>query len=111
MRIVMIHALVNEAVKLSASLECDGTTRVVDYLLSVNNIPHRCYLGTIRYRDSLQGLHFWTELEIDGETYVIDHKSRMWLGPEVSEGLFKKSTSTSEYEGQEIQLKTTRLLF
>lgn len=76
-----------------APVECDGMTRAISALLSINGIEHQTF-GGILADDSAVGseanvgvTHFWIKLA-DGST--IDYRARMWLGPEAPHGVFQE---------------------
>jgi hypothetical protein len=52
-------------------------------------------------------LHFWIELP-DGS--VVDYKSRMWLGKNAQQGVFKPNKKT-EYIGREVDLKVSKVIY
>ena len=69
-------------------LECDGMTRVISYILTMEKIPHSVFIGTI----TIQGKgkfspHFWIRLRTGD---IIDYRSRMWFGRDVDipQGIF-----------------------
>lgn len=92
-------------------LECDGMTRVLSYVLMVNNIKHTVYQGSVEYEDDDIPLHFWIELS-DGRT--VDYRARMWLGDhkDVPHGVFKKSKFPKvKYQGKAIKMNVDKRMF
>lgn len=85
-------------------LECDGATRVMDYLLTKNGIKHTVMVGKGSL-GKVEVLHFWIEIE----DMKLDLKSKMWFGDEATEGLFKDSKV--KYVGNPTELNVTDLMF
>jgi hypothetical protein len=81
-------------------LECDGLSRVLSYILTVNNIEHEVCVGEII--DTTTGNefapHFWIDLP-DGKR--IDYRARMWLGKyeHIPHGIFDPSNYQVKYNG------------
>tara|TARA_B100000963_G_scaffold8974_3_gene7090 strand:- start:3050 stop:4339 length:1290 start_codon:yes stop_codon:yes gene_type:complete len=90
------------------SLECDGTSRIIDYVASLNGIQTQPKMGAIIKKngsDIVDGFepHFWNEIYIDGEKYIIDYRAQMWLGDSAPHGLFKESDLKNwEYIGDNV---------
>jgi len=85
-------------------LECDGCTRVLDYLLTKNNIEHKCYVGEASLgKNSMP--HFWIKI---GKN-ILDLKSKMWFGEDAKEGLFTDSPVI--YKGKEVNLNTDERMY
>ena len=88
-------------------LECDGSTRVLHYVFTKNGVKHKVMQGSVKIgKNKIIPLHFWLELP-DGN--IVDYKSRMWLGNDVDEGIFKPKKGT--YIGKEIDLPMNETLY
>jgi hypothetical protein len=88
-------------------LECDGSTRVLHYVFTKNGVEHKVMQGSVKIsKNKIIPLHFWIELP-DGN--IVDYKSRMWLGNDVDEGIFKPKKNT--YVGKEINLPMNETLY
>ena len=85
-------------------LECDGSTRVLDYLLTHNNIDHTVMLGTASLGEE-EMMHYWIIID----DMILDMKSKMWFGDKAEEGLFK--VSKVKYEGKPIKLNKSKMMF
>src|SRR3989344_381923 len=77
----------------SASVECDGMTRLISMLLERERIPHLVMQGRLRMRaqDQPDGTtpaicHWWITL---GSDVVVDYRARMWMGPAAPHGVFR----------------------
>lgn len=95
---------------LSKQLECDGTVKVLHYLLKQNNIPHKVIQGEVidDLNEDAIPLHFWIEI---GE-YLVDYKARMWLDNNAPNGVFKrKDFPYYIYNGDEININVSTLIF
>ena len=94
-------------------LECDGQTRVLHYVLDYHKVPHRVKQGCVEMADdNYFEPHFWIELEVDGETYIVDYRARMWLGEEAPHGVFKPSDHPeATYEGCDCVMPVSDALF
>jgi hypothetical protein len=89
-------------------LECDGLTRVIDFILEKNGIRHKTFAGEISYKDK-SIIHYWIQLE-DGR--IIDYRARMWLGKRAPHGVFKLSKhSPIKYKGIVYPLHISENLF
>ena len=93
------------------SLECDGLTRVIAYILRSNGIEHRTMFGSL-YRCSTRETvhpHFW--IELDG--HVLDFRARAWLGytEAVPHGLFNPQNYEVTYSGSEVHIDVDKLRF
>lgn len=62
----------------SASTECDGQTRLVNYKLLELSIPHTVMCGAVSNAIGEIPLHYWIELEIEKQHHIIDYRCRMW---------------------------------
>ncbi len=71
--------------------ECDGTSRVIAYLLAQEQEEFRIVSGHVELGEE-RIPHMW----IEWNGYIVDFKSKMWLGPEASEGFFKESKQVYE---------------
>lgn len=85
-------------------LECDGCTRVLDYLLTKNNVNHTCYMGKASF-GKVSIPHFWIKI---GDK-ILDLKSKMWFGEDAKEGLFTDSPIT--YSGKPVALNTDERMY
>lgn len=103
-KIDKINKIISDNKDKLKNLECDGATRVMDYLLTNNKIDHIVMIGEASFKDETI-FHYW--IKIDDMT--LDLKSKMWFGNEVEEGLFKKSRV--KYKGKPVELNTTKLMF
>lgn len=103
-KIDKINSIIEDAKNKIKFLECDGATRVFDYLLTNNNIKHIVMVGTASLEDK-EMLHYWIKID----DMILDLKSKMWFGDEASEGLFK--TSKVKYNGKPIDLNTPELMY
>lgn len=86
-------------------LEAEGATKILSKYLYDADIKHEIKVGEIsevfdgKVEDSFFP-HFWIETDIDGETYILDYKSRLWMDEDAPEGIFKKSkTGSFKYDG------------
>lgn len=101
--------IINKAENLCANLECDGTTRVLNYLLTTNNITHEVKCGSLDMGNEHVPLHYW--IELPGET-IIDLKAKMWLkNKKAPHGVFKKSDTKAVYSGETIDMRTSETIF
>ena len=106
-----ITKIVDQAKSLVNGLECDGSTRVMVYLLTQAHVKFDVMVGYIGLGDYEFDPHFWIETRIDNATYIIDLKSKMWLGDDADEGIFKKTETKTEYDGHPIQMKCDQHIF
>ncbi len=94
-------------------LECDGATKVINYLLTKDGITHKVMVGTATYiKEGAENHmaiqpHYW--IEIDDIT--IDLKSKMWFGDIALEGLFETAKSKIQYSGRQIQMQTGDVIY
>ena len=84
-----------------SGLECDGTSRIIDYVASLNGVETQPKMGAIIKKqgdDIVDGFepHFWNELYIDGDKYIIDYRAQIWLGESAPHGLFKEEEINNE---------------
>jgi len=100
-----IKEIVKKGEELSGRLECDGSTRVLNYLLSKEGIPHDVYIGEVTYEGQVIPIHYWIRI---GEWYI-DNKSRMGFGDSVPQGIFKRSPVF--YDGEHVLMETTDTIF
>lgn len=90
-------------------LECDGFTRIADYLLTSHDVPHTVKGGTIIHVPTGRGFspHFWIETIMEGQTITVDYRARMWL-PDIPEidvphGVFNANDFPAvRYRGQHV---------
>lgn len=82
------------------TLECDGLTRVLSYLLTVDNVEHEVKFGKITDERTGNNFapHFWIDLP-DGR--CIDYRARMWLGEHehIPHGIFDPKDYEIKYSG------------
>jgi hypothetical protein len=87
-------------------LECDGLTRVLDYVLHQHGIRHKVCAGPISYPATGESMspHFWIEVPLEGATAIVDYRARMWLGDEadISHGVFGAGDSAVVYDGSPV---------
>jgi hypothetical protein len=89
-------------------LECDGFTRVAAFLLRMNDVLHKTCIGEVQLGDKSFRPHFWIELD-SGE--VVDYRLRMWFGDEAPHGVFVPEDEGVEYEGLEVEIGATQVMF
>lgn len=81
------------AFKYCRLLECDGTSNVLSYYLSMLGIKHQCYIGSVYYLSEKVSPHFW----IETDDLIIDFKTRLWLGEDAPQGvMFKNDVKQSK---------------
>ena len=83
MNIMDVKDKIDELGKLP--LECDGFTRVFEYFLTMNNIRHQCYVGSIKFGEKIMKPHYW----IVTGTRVLDYAIQMWFGKEAPNGILR----------------------
>lgn len=103
------------------NLECDGSTRILNYLGKQEGIYMQPKFGAIYLEkdgDIINGFepHFWNEFTLDGKKYIIDYKAQMWLGKEAPHGVFELKEANDmgwKYLGESVSLddKITKLAF
>jgi ppGpp synthetase/RelA/SpoT-type nucleotidyltranferase len=103
------------------NLECDGSTRILNYLGKQEGIYMQPKFGAIYFEkdgDIINGFepHFWNEFTLDGKKYIIDYKAQMWLGNEAPHGVFELKEANDmgwKYLGDSVSLddKITKLAF
>lgn len=80
-------------------------TRVIHTLLTREQIPHICKAGSLTLGSSVVPVHWWIELSLEKETWIVDYRSRLWLDDEsADQGVFKRSESRSQYDGRRLDL-------
>jgi len=94
-------------------LECDGMTRVISYILKMEKIPHKVFIGTLVVKGQGEfSPHFWIRL---GTGEIIDYRSRMWFGGDmdIPQGIFKEDGKAGmvSYDGREIDLPVSKAVF
>jgi hypothetical protein len=100
-----IKEIVQKGAELAKHLECDGSTRILNYLLTKEEIEHQVWLGEISYGGEIMPIHYWIRI---GEWYI-DNKSQMWLGSDVDQGMFKRSRAL--YDGDPVKMETSEMIF
>ena len=55
--------------------------------MSEIGVQHQAYVGAVYFKTKKFEPHFW----IEAGDYIIDFKTRMWLGKNALEGIFLKS--------------------
>lgn len=91
-------------------LECDGLTRVLDYVLGQRCIKHSVMAGRVAMGQAAIPLHFWIEL---GDWRLVDYRARMWLGngADVPHGVFREIDFPKvKYDGRRVTWNTGREL-
>ena len=91
-------------------LECDGTSRVINHIASSYDVDLTAKCGSIckkKGRKIVDGFdpHFWLEIIIDGDTYIIDYRARMWMGENAPHGIFKEEFVNDQnwyYNGEQV---------
>lgn len=73
--------------KYCQELECDGSSSILSYYMSEIGVQHQAYVGAVYFKTKKFEPHFW----IEAGDYIIDFKTRMWLGKNALEGIFLKS--------------------
>jgi hypothetical protein len=101
-----IKAIVNSTRDKIPHLECDGATRVLNYLFTKEGIPHQVMMGGASLGEKTIS-HYW----IEAEGHIIDLKIKMWLGDTVTEGVFTPDGTQVEYDGRHIQMKTSDIVY
>jgi hypothetical protein len=86
-------------------LECDGMTRVLQFYLTKEQVPHKVYIGQIVDKRTNEGFspHYW----IKTGNLFIDYRAKMWLGEEehIPHGVFHiKNYPEIAYYGYRIEL-------
>lgn len=78
-------------------VECDGMTRVIDWLMWREKIPSRIVIGALTDQTGAKiiPLHYWLEVmdEESGEILTVDMRARMWAGEQANHGVFIRSES------------------
>lgn len=100
---IAIPEIKNVVAKYCSNLECDGTTNLLAYYLSEIGLEYKCFIGSVYFKESKFEPHVWLE----SEDYIIDFKTKMWLGHEALEGIFTKielkKSDMSYMKGREIK--------
>ncbi|MBA1280409.1 hypothetical protein [Stutzerimonas stutzeri] len=86
----------------TASVECDGMTRLVCTVLTKAGIEHQAYVGSVRIGDAAIPYHFWVEV---GEL-LVDYRARMWMGssPDIPHGIVPKREVGNFYTGDPVEM-------
>ena len=94
-------------------LECDGSTRVMSWVLKGAGVEHVVMLGRLEYlEEQVVEPHFWIVLEDSG--LVVDFKARMWLlnNEFAPHGVFEKSDFPNAlYVGEETKIMVNKVIF
>jgi len=96
-----------------AKLECDGTTRVLSYKLNTIGVDHTVKFGSIYNRQTgkRMDVHYWIELILEGDYYIVDYTADKWIGVTATVGTFKWCNEVNNvYNGIESRLVTNELL-
>tara|TARA_R110002050_G_scaffold114755_2_gene230516 strand:- start:4293 stop:5525 length:1233 start_codon:yes stop_codon:yes gene_type:complete len=96
-------------------LECDGTTRIIDYVATKKGINLTPKMGAIIFENKgeiINGFepHFWNEVTIDSKEYIIDYRAQMWLGEDAPNGVFTKASAKKDgyrYIGDSVKFDPT----
>jgi len=75
------------AIKYCDELECDGSSSVLSYYMTEIGVEHKAYVGAVYLKNKKFEPHFW----IEAGDYIIDFKTKMWLGDDALQGVFLKS--------------------
>ncbi len=102
----IIDGIMAQAKMECRNLECDGMTRVLDYLLTNADIAHTVMSGEACI-DNRCLLHYW--ITING--MILDLKSKMWFGEKAAEGLFYEKDGIVSYDGEPIDIHTSELIY
>lgn len=108
------RTIIEDAIKDCSQLECDGTVKVLHYVLDQNHIPHTVMQGYVKVMEGKKvvnsiPLHFWIELP-DGLT--VDYKAQMWLDSNAPNGIFKHSDYPNYiYKGLKVNLKVPEIIY
>lgn len=87
-------------------LECDGFTRIVHYLLSKENIPHKCFGGSVIFNEIAMCPHYW----IIYDKFIVDYKLQMWFGSKAPHGVFIQPKNLI-YKGKQVNIDCNDVLF
>jgi hypothetical protein len=86
------------------ALECDGLTRVHDYVLAQEAITYMIMYGEIAHRPTGTQFepHYWIELMLEGKPHIVDFRAHMWLGDhdDIARGVFTLTETAVRYDGQ-----------
>lgn len=117
-----IATVINNELPNISNLECDGATRVLDYALTKNKIPHTVYVGkvlTIAKKGWVEviPLHYWIKLGNN----LLDFKAQMWLDSDAPNGVFSVNKEKGGfvpddwpeymYQGKPIELNTSETIY
>lgn len=87
----------------SLRLECDGLTRILNYILRQHSVGHEVKGGRITHPATGKTFapHLWIEVPIGGSVAIIDYRARMWLGngTDIPHGVFWQEGCPVVYEG------------
>ena len=73
--------------KYCEELECDGSSSVLSYYMNEIGVEHKAYVGAVYLKRKKFEPHIW----IESGDYIIDFKTKMWLGDDALQGIFLKS--------------------
>lgn len=88
-------------------------TRVIHTLLTRAQISHICKAGSLSLDDVVVPVHWWIEVYLEKATWIVDYRSRIWLlhasddenlASAADEGIFKRATTRSRYDGRDLDL-------
>src|SRR6478752_7369933 len=103
-----LNKILKPHVELCSQLECDGTTRVLSYVLDQHNIDHKVMVGQLVAEDDGISLHYWIEV---GE-YIVDYKAQMWLDEQAPHGVFTQAEVLPYgYYGSKVPMPTSSLIY
>lgn len=101
--------IIEEASQQCDQLECDGTTKVLHYVMNENSIPHKVFIGSVIGPEDNIPLHYWITLS-DGS--IVDYKAQMWLGPDAPNGIFNPNDFPEyKYKGKQIEMQVSKLIY
>ena len=103
-----IGALVVSELKNIEHLECDGSVRVLHYVLSKKDVPHYVFQGVVELNGKIIPHHFWIGLP-DGR--LMDFKARMWLGSHAPNGVFHEEETDAHYEGRIVEMTVPDFMY
>lgn len=96
--------------KYCSDLECDGTSNILSYYLGEIGVSFKSYIGSVYLGKKKFAPHFW----IESGDYIIDFKTKMWLGDKALQGVFHKKelkkSKMSYMKDSKIDLTAGKLL-
>ena len=103
--------IIQSAAQKCSKLECDGTVKVLHYVMSEHGIKHfvfQGYVDRISTKDTIP-LHYWIKLP---NNYIVDYKCQMWLGEDAPNGIFNaKDFPDFIYHGHLVELKVPQIIY